>query len=785
MATHRSMKDETTEDDTGTNNTQDDQVDGGLPDEVLMKIMAASGGLRPAHDGGDRVFLKPPAGARGVESGDLLLPVGLPKDSGTAGKIEEHGQVSEKMTPHHASSTAGITSTTNASGQQMVAAGLFLPQDQATEVPKPPPLRSSHATQSLPGAFAERGIGSGQNDLSTGNRGQGSSRSIPQRPSRQDETETPTAVQVEDEEAPDLPRATHVPFSSKRGRPNQDRHSYILTAFVLVGIILVVVLILVIGLLVNKADAPHSELNSTIPQGNTSTAGPLSTNEYLMSVLPEHSLYAISEEPESPQALAFEWLLNDTDSLGNTTDASILVDRRIHQRYALATLYYATGGDHWFHNDHWLNHTTHECTWYSEIRNRLFQPQPPLCPGFNTSTTENPANTGVITNLGLARNNLIGTLPLELMMMTSLQTLSLGFNVHLQGPIPTAIGNLTALEGLWIHSVQQGGTIPSSIGMLTNLRAISLAGNDHVGSLPSELVQLTNVESLLLGSNPRLTGSINPLMKMRKLRYLSLDRNDHTGMSFWEMFKCFAPTSFFLTNYLARCYLIGTIPEEFSEFSILEWFLVAENRLRGTIPTSLGRLTNIVMASLHTNQLEGALPTELGLWTSCTLLSLRNNSFESTIPSELGQLSKLNVSLSIGNNPRLHESIPSQLGLLTNLYEFILANNSHTGQIPSEFGMLRALGKLDLASNALSGTIPTSVAALVRPSQQEGNKSLLYFFDVSENQLTGVVPEGLCDINATCIPHPLRKPCLPTEGPYLSFADTDLLCDCGCTGKIQ
>ena len=496
--------------------TAPSQGGGGLPDEVLRKIVAASCGTRHEMEG----------------------TAGCTADRIAAIHDTELGQLSEEDTTKIANdapptAAAAITTTTTPTptvvDQKRIAMGPPAREDASTEVPKPPPLRSSHEIQSLPGAYSERGIGGDTSRVQY--RDQGNNTILSARvPNRQEEdTETPIAQQVEDGEAQDLPHAT--PHSSRnRNRPSEDRHSYILTGIILVGAVGVVVLILVLGLVLTRDTAQNDLNNTAAPLWNASTADPLSADEFLLSVLPQHSVKAITGEPESPQALAFQWLLNDTDLYtGSGSNTKILTHWRIQQRYALATLYYATEGHLWFHNENWLNHSSHECSWYSEIRNRLFQPPPLLCPDFNSSDTE---AMGVITNLGLTRNNLIGSLPLELMMLTSLRTLSLGLNVQLQGPIPNAIGNLTNLEGLWIHNVQNGGTIPSSIGMLTKLRAISLAGNDHEGSIPNQLVQLTNTESLLLGSNPRLTGNIHPINTMKKLRFLSLDRNDHTGILF-------------------------------------------------------------------------------------------------------------------------------------------------------------------------------------------------------------------------------------------------------------
>lgn len=98
----------------------------------------------------------------------------------------------------------------------------------------------------------------------------------------------------------------------------------------------------------------------------------------------------------SPQNKAFHWLLNNTnlDSYSN--------ERKI-QRYALATLYYSTNGDFWNHDDNWLTNG-YECDWHSG------------------ATGSKCSSDHVMLTLHLGRNNLVGSIPDELILLTSLGT---------------------------------------------------------------------------------------------------------------------------------------------------------------------------------------------------------------------------------------------------------------------------------------------------------------------------------------------------------------------------
>ena len=72
--------------------------------------------------------------------------------------------------------------------------------------------------------------------------------------------------------------------------------------------------------------------------------------------LPYHTRIEINKTG-TPQALAYEWLLGDPD-------IGIYSEERRIQRFAMATLYYATNGDYWTNNASWLNYSVPECEWY-------------------------------------------------------------------------------------------------------------------------------------------------------------------------------------------------------------------------------------------------------------------------------------------------------------------------------------------------------------------------------------------------------------------------------------
>ncbi len=100
--------------------------------------------------------------------------------------------------------------------------------------------------------------------------------------------------------------------------------------------------------------------------------------------------------PSSPQNMALNWLASnvDLDSYSNA--------RKI-QRYVLATLFYSTNGTSWDKKDEWMSNSN-ECLWYN---------------GGSSVCTR-----GSVETLSLSYNNLVGTIPNELGLLSNLSKLS-------------------------------------------------------------------------------------------------------------------------------------------------------------------------------------------------------------------------------------------------------------------------------------------------------------------------------------------------------------------------
>ena len=419
------------------------------------------------------------------------------------------------------------------------------------------------------------------------------------------------------------------------------------------------------------------------------------------------------------------------DSLRDQLDYSDLGRLSSCDRETLAALYNVTNGANWTRKDSWLS-------------------ERPIGEWYGVTTD----GSGRVTEIDLANNRLSGTIPSELGRLSNLRGLWLAEN-RLSGRIPPELGNLSNLENLDINANDLSGTIPTELGNLSNLGVLLLAGNQLNGTIPSQLGRLPNLRGLYLAGN-QLSGTIpSELSKLSNLELLDISLNRLSGTIPPELGK--------LPNlkelWLAANRLSGTIPSELGRLSNLTELALAENRLSGTIPSELGRLSNLRGLWLGDNRLSGKIPSELGRLSNLRDLTLAENQLSGCLPDSL--LDQLDYS-DLGTLPSCDREVLVALYNSTNganwtrksgwlsdrpigewqgvttdrngrVTAIDLSENRLSGTIPAELGNLPNLGWLWLAANRLSGTIPSELGRL---SDLRG----LWLFD---NRLSGTIPSEL------------------------------------------
>ena len=247
----------------------------------------------------------------------------------------------------------------------------------------------------------------------------------------------------------------------------------------------------------------------------------------------------------------------------------------IKQRTALKAFYDALGGDNWKNKTNW-NTDAPLSEWYG-------------------LTVEN----GLVTELVLTSNNLVGDVPENICELEGLKLLHL-YNNKVTS-IPDAISKLP-LTTLYLNQ-NQISSLPKTIGDMKSLRNLSLSGNWSLVELPEEisklsnlceisfgsyidypdwfftwLSQLTNLERLNLGYG--LTEVPEAIRQLKNLDFLSLSGNQ-----------------------------IEEVPDWLSELTNLRVIWMDNNKLKGKLSDyCFDQMSNLTVLSLTSNQLEGDIP---------------------------------------------------------------------------------------------------------------------------------------------------------------------------------
>ena len=456
--------------------------------------------------------------------------------------------------------------------------------------------------------------------------------------------------------------------------------------------------------------------------------------------------------------------------------------------------------------------------------------------GSNHFTGEIPPSMGqlpFLTELIMSDNNFTGSIPETLLSnCQNLISLDIAWN-NFSGPLPPNLGNCSNLEILIMQGNFFTGSIPDDFGKLKNLRILALGNNNLTESLPQGLSncislalldvsnnQITGPVPTWLGQLPNLqfiTLQINRLFgtipvevtTLSQLRYLDLSENFLQGSVLPEL----GGVASLRMLRLSSNNLTGNIPSELGNMTNLQALDLSSNWLNGSIPSSLGNLQDLLWLQLGNNTLTGIIPPEITYCSSLMWINLAKNELEGSIPGNFstlgwnadrvfqlnqenpwildgvgecsivstwspGQAQDFHTLLDVSDTQKCHSWLRLllsggmklrsnglagenkvlsywQLGkndlsgpipnfnsnnLTSTLGFLILSENRLTGSIPDELGDL-PMYNLNISHNQLNGSIPASM----------GNASLLITLDMSYNDLSGTLPPELGDLNALTV----------------------------------
>lgn len=290
------------------------------------------------------------------------------------------------------------------------------------------------------------------------------------------------------------------------------------------------------------------------------------------------------------------------------------------------------------------------------------------------------ANLTLLQSFNASNFLLPGPIPnLFGLQLSSLRMLDLR-SCSINGAIPSSIGNLTNLTGLYLSHNNLTGTIPNALGQLLSLSVLNLSRNFLTGFVSSSFASLGNLSSLDISTN-FLSGSIPPAIgALKRLQFLNLSGNG----------------------------LMSSIPSELGNISGLVDLDLSFNSLSGAVPPELSRLRSLQILNLGNNILDGPLPQNLFPTTTSNLqiVVLRQNNFSGALPDLLWSLPRLSFLDISGNNFTGVLPNSSSSPNATTAAQLNISNNLFYGNLSP---ILRRFSLVDLSSNYFEGRVLDSV----------------------------------------------------------------------------
>jgi hypothetical protein len=174
-----------------------------------------------------------------------------------------------------------------------------------------------------------------------------------------------------------------------------------------------------------------------------------------------------------------------------------MVQFRIRQRYALLTLWFqqAFTNTSWTNGNGWLNGNECGNSWRGII-----------CTSINLGGTLGTQN--VVTEVYLFNNNMKGTIPADLGILTALTSFDFSNNNALTGTLPASIGQWTTLTDFRVNGNALTRTIPASIGNWSQIQFALFHFNQITGTMPNGIcpfINPANGERLLADCASKIT----------------------------------------------------------------------------------------------------------------------------------------------------------------------------------------------------------------------------------------------------------------------------------------
>ncbi|CAD5183520.1 unnamed protein product, partial [Musa acuminata subsp. malaccensis] len=202
------------------------------------------------------------------------------------------------------------------------------------------------------------------------------------------------------------------------------------------------------------------------------------------------------------------------------------------------------------------------------------------------------------------------------------------------------------LKVLRLRSNLLYGTIPENIVDLTSLQVLDLSSNNLFGSLPSSL---GNFNAMVEVQN-----DTRPLLQDNNYTYIESSLLTTKG----SMVDYTTILSLVTSIDLSNNHLSGEIPKELTKLLGLRFLNLSNNHLTGRIPEKMGDMKQLESLDLSVNNLTGEIPSSFSAMSFLARLNLSYNNLSGKIPTS-SQLSTFDSWTYVGNKDLCGTPLPA------------------------------------------------------------------------------------------------------------------------------
>ncbi|XP_044488716.1 LRR receptor-like serine/threonine-protein kinase RPK2 [Mangifera indica] len=300
-------------------------------------------------------------------------------------------------------------------------------------------------------------------------------------------------------------------------------------------------------------------------------------------------------------------------------------------------------------------------------------------------------------------------------------------NNTFHGPIPKKITTLSKLKILWAPNMNHEGKLPSSWGACESLEMVNLAQNFLNGEVIGVFNRCKKLYHVDLSSN-NLTGELDVKLPVPCMTFIDVSGNQISG-SIPRFHNKACPR-------LPPQSL--DLLQLFSPSYIYLSYFAYRTRLATPFPMSDASL--VIIHNFGDNNFTGSIhwlpiaPERLGRQTDYAFLA-GGNKLTGPFPGSLfGKCNKLHGMIVNVSNNNIYGQIPLNIGAMCKSLRFLdVSQNQISGIVPQSLGNLKSLVLLDLSENELQGQVPANLHRL----------KCLKHLSLAGNNLTGGIPSSI------------------------------------------